>query len=91
MNWSHVILEVYCARKWSITKHKYVYEAISTNPLKTKKKLNPDYKPDYKTPRKPSYCKGNPQFICLERNCPFLGYVEADKKDYTALYKRYRK
>ena len=90
MCWTHIILEAYCARKWSDKKDKYLYELIGKGKFKTKKVANPHYDPDYRTPKKPSYCPNVPQYICLEKNCPHLAYTNAVEKDYFFLNKRYK-
>ena len=52
--WSHVIIEVYCARTWSTKKGKYLFEVIDLKKGEFKKKLNPSFDPNYATPKKPS-------------------------------------
>lgn len=89
--WTHIILEAYCARKWSGKKSKYLHELIDAKKFKTKKVPNPHHNPNYKTPRKPSYCHNIPQFICLEKECLYLAYTSAEKEDYLFLNKKYKK
>lgn len=89
--WTHIILEAYCARKWSDKKDKYWYEAIDAKKFKTKKAPNPYYDPKYRTPKKPSYCPNIPQYICLEKECPHLVYTNALEEDYLFLNKKYKK
>ncbi|MCK4327524.1 MAG: hypothetical protein KAW41_03535 [Candidatus Diapherotrites archaeon] len=89
MCWTHVIIEAYCARKWSTKKGKYVY-LMEDDGSFTKVK-NTSYDPNYRTPRKPSYCKGIPNYICLEKNCPHLAYANAQPADYKFLNRKYKK
>ncbi|MFH1587145.1 MAG: hypothetical protein ABID38_04770 [Candidatus Diapherotrites archaeon] len=91
MGWTHIILEAYCARKWSDKKDKYWYEVVDLKKFKTKKAPNPHYNANYRTPRKPNYCPNAPRYICLEKNCPHLTYTDALEKDYLFLNKRYKK
>lgn len=91
MVWTHIIIEGYCARKWSDKKHKYVYECIDIKKVKFKKKFNPNYNPNYKTPRKPSYCPDLPMYMCLKKNCPHFTYTNALEEDYLWMNKRYKK
>ena len=90
MNWSHVIIEVYCARTWSSKKDKYHYKAIDLKKAKFEKELNPSYDPNYRIPKKPSYCPNSPKYICLEKNCPHLAYTDALEEDYKTLFKKYK-
>lgn len=83
--WTHIILEAHCLRKVSTKKDKYLYEIVNNEFIKTKRIPNPNFDLAYKTPRKPEYCPGIPQYICLEKNCPHLGYTNADKEDYNFL------
>lgn len=89
--WMHIILEAYCSRLWSLKKDKYMYEVISTKPLKTKKILNVDYDKNYRIPKQPRYCPKIAQYICMEKKCPHLATVNANKEDYIFLDKRYEK
>ncbi len=89
--WSHIILEVYCARTWSTKKSKYLFEAIDLKKWEFKKTENSHFDSKYKVPKKPSYCPNGPQYICLEKDCPHLAYTDALKEDYSALFKKYRK
>ena len=89
--WTHIILEAYCARKWSEKKDKYRHRVIDLDKLKTRRIPNPDYNHNYKTPKKPVYCPNLPQYLCLKKNCPHLAYADALKQDYLFLGKRYRK
>ena len=58
--WSHVIIEVYCARTWSTKKGKYLFEVIDLKKGEFKKKLNPSFDPNYATPKKPSFLRPLP-------------------------------
>lgn len=89
MVWTHIILEAYCARKWSTKKSKYRYEWLKNGSFE--KVENKDYDPDYRTPRKPGYCENTPNYACLEKNCPHLAYTNAGESDYKFLYKKYKK
>ena len=91
MGWTHIILEAYCARKWSDKKDKYMYEVVNWKKFKTKKVPNSRYDPNYRTPKKPNYCPNLPQYICLEKNCPHFTYTNALKEDYLFLNKKYKK
>ena len=93
MKWTHIVIEAYCCRKYSPCKSKYHYRVIdpSKNIFKTKKVPNPDYDPKYKTPRKPSYCKNEVCYICLEKECPYLAYCDANDDDYKMFFKAFRK
>lgn len=91
MNWSHVIIEVYCIRTWSPKKSKYLFEVIDLEKEEFKKVKNSSYNPDYKIPKKPLFCPNSPQYICLEKNCPHLAYTNVLKKDYKTLFKKYDK
>jgi hypothetical protein len=90
MSWTHIILEAYCCRKSNIKKDKYVYEVVDLKNFKTKKKPNTQYDANYKTPKKPKYCLNIPQFVCLENNCPYFAYSDAEKEDYLFLNKKYK-
>lgn len=79
-NWTTTIVECYCTRKLSIKKSKWMYEWWGNG--KTKRVPNKDYDPNYRTPRKPKDCPGKPQFSCLNRNCPHLGYTNAEEEEY---------
>jgi len=83
IGWNHIIVEGFCMRKTSPKKHKYVYEIISINPYKTRKLKNPQYDKNYKTPRKPSYCKNRVTEICLMKECPYLAISETPNKTRT--------
>ena len=90
--WNHAIIELYCARKWSSKKDKYMYEMVFNKKGKLtdsfKKIPNKEYDPKYKTPKKPSFCPGEtPEYLCLEKDCPHLAYCNADKNDYKTFYK----
>lgn len=76
--WDYIVLEGFCFRCSSDEKHKYVYEVESTNPWRTKQMPNPNFNPNYKTPRKPRYCKNKISNICYENECPHLGLATAD-------------
>lgn len=93
MNWSHIILEAYCGRKWSLKKDKYFYQwpdakKRPTNGKDFIKVKNESYDKDYKTPRKPKFCKNVPCYLCLEKGCKFLAYSNGSLKDYKILFKR---
>lgn len=91
MNWNHIILEAYCARKWNTKKDKYYYKVLSIDPLKTKKIVNPKYDPNYKTPKKPKYCNSKVSYNCHENNCPHLTTCNANKEDYKLFFGLYFK
>lgn len=78
--WNHIILEAFCARKWSCKKDEY-YHKLEGDGSFTKIK-NKGFDSKYRTPRKPSYCKNVPQYVCLEKDCPHLAYANVDKEDY---------
>jgi len=82
IGWNFIITEGYCIRKVSEKKGKYIYEVISTDPWKTKKKPNPYYDPKYRTPKKPKYCKDKICYECFENDCPYLGMVKPSDKIY---------
>jgi len=89
--WTHIILEAYCTRNSGPEKGKYLYELVDAKNFKTRKKPNPFYDPAFKNPRKPKYCPGVPQYLCLEKDCLHFGYTNAEEKDYLFLNKRYNK
>ena len=91
MDWDHLIFEGYCTRKYTTKKHKYNQEIISFDPLKTKKILNPDYDPKYRSPRKPSYCKNKVCYTCWEKNCPHLGMSPVDEETHYMFMKAWYK
>ena len=93
MKWTHIIIEAYCGRKWSPCKSKYHYRIIGTSKdvFKTKKILNPKYDPAYRTPRKPSYCKNEVCYTCLEKECPHLCYCNANDDDYKMFFQGFQK
>ena len=86
MTWTTIILEAYCLRTTTCEKHKYNYEIFGFNSkkgkLKTRKIPNKKYNPKYKTPRKPGYCPGKPQYLCLEKGCKYFAYTDAYKEEY---------
>jgi hypothetical protein len=86
--WTHIILEADCARRiFDFKKSKYCY-TISSLKTGTREKIpNPFYEPNTRTPKKPEFCPGMPQYICLTKKCPHLGYTNADEKDYRQFYK----
>lgn len=90
-SWIHIILEGYCTRKYSTKKDKYVYECTNPKKMELKKIPNKDYDPNYRTPKKPSYCIDVPRFICLEKNCKHFGYCDAELEDYLWMNKKYKK
>lgn len=90
MKWSHIILEAFCLRKCDPRKGKYVYEIIDEETMKTRRVPNPQYDPDFKTPRKPSYCPNIPSYTCLDKGCPHLAFSDAEEADYKWLDKRYK-
>lgn len=77
-----IILEAFCSRKWSIEKHKYMYRWTNHETYKFVKTPNPFYNPKYRTPRKPRYCPNVPSYLCLEKECPHLCYVNAEPEEY---------
>ncbi|MCD4740450.1 hypothetical protein K8R43_04655 [archaeon] len=89
MPWTHIILEAYCSRKWSTKKDKYMY-LMEKDGSFTKTK-NDDYDSNYRTPRKPSYCKNIPNYTCLEKDCPHFAYTDAEPTDYKSLDRKYNK
>ena len=89
MNWNHIILEGFCTRKLTCEKQKYFYELISTTPWKTKKIENKCYNPNYKTPRKPRYCKNRVSNHCWEKDCPHLGLSTVDEDEYKFFLKKF--
>lgn len=76
--WTTVILEAYCLRTaaGALKKSKH-FTDLQGNKIK-----NRHYDPKFKTPRKPSYCPGMPQYICLEKNCPFFTFGNASEEEY---------
>lgn len=66
-------------RKTSLKKDKHLYRVISFDPLKTEKIPNKEYDPDYRTPRKPRFCKGRICFTCLEKNCKHFAFCESEE------------
>ncbi|MDD5162846.1 MAG: hypothetical protein PHD95_01415 [Candidatus ainarchaeum sp.] len=84
-------MEAYCSRKWSTKKDKHLYKLVDSKSLKMEKEPNPNYDPNYKTPKKPSYCPNLPRYICLEKNCHHLAYTDALEGDYHFLDKKYNK
>jgi len=89
MVWTHIILEAYCARKWSTTRSKYLYKRLKNGSFE--KVENKNYDSNYRTPRKPGYCENTPNYACLEKNCPHLAYANAEEPDYKLLDKKYKK
>ena len=88
MKWNHIVLEGFCTRKLSIKKDKYHYRLIDTKTLKTVKIDNKDYDPDYKTPKKPSYCKNRINQDCFFKNCPYLGIGEPPEKELKIIMRK---
>lgn len=82
MKWNHIILEGYCTRKFSTKGDKYLYKLINTKELKTEKIENPEYDPNYKTPRKPRYCEDKICQTCYFKECPYLGTCDLPKNEY---------
>ncbi|PIN96334.1 hypothetical protein COU39_01545 [Candidatus Micrarchaeota archaeon CG10_big_fil_rev_8_21_14_0_10_60_32] len=74
MVWTHIILEAYCARKWSTTRSKYLYKRLKNGSFE--KVENKNYDSNYRTPRKPGYCENTPNYACLEKKLPALGLRE---------------
>jgi hypothetical protein len=89
--WTHIILEGYCMRKISEKKGKHIYKCIDTKKMKFEKEPNPNYDPNYKTPKKPKYCINIPIYTCLEKDCPHFAYTNALEKDYLWMNKKYKK
>ena len=87
IGWNHIILEGFCMRKTALEKGKYIYKLTTEPNFKTKKILNPFYNPNYKTPRKPSYCKNKICFECFDHWCPHLGIGKPPKDDYEKIMK----
>jgi hypothetical protein len=87
MCWTHVILEAYCVRGLSEKKGKHVY-VLEEDGSFTKAK-NTGYDSGYRTPRKPSYCTGTPNYACLEKDCPHFAYADAQPADYKLLGRKY--
>ena len=90
MNWTHLIFEAYCGRKWDIkgVRSKYHYGFDDG-----KKILNENYNPKdptYKTPRKPSYCKDEVCLNCWKKDCKHLILDPVDDEDYNAFMDFYR-
>ena len=63
-------------RGTALEKGKYIYRLVDAKTLRTKRAPNPFYDPNYKTPRKPSYCKGKVCFTCFDKNCPHLAVAD---------------
>jgi hypothetical protein len=82
MKWNHIILEGYCTRKFSTKGDKYLYKIVDTKELKTEKIENKEYDPNYRTPRKPSYCKDRICETCFFKNCPHLAVGDLPDKEY---------
>jgi len=89
MTWSNAIIELYCTRKMSEKKHKYKYKVTNFETLETKAVPNEKYDKDYKTPRKPWYCKGYPSSVCLEEDCPYMAYTVSNKEELTEVVDSY--
>lgn len=90
IGWSHIILEGFCMRKTSPKKDKYLYRGVSLDPLKTERIPNREYDLNYKTPRKPKFCKNRICFTCLEKSCKYLAFCDAEKEDYKHMDKFYK-
>ncbi|HJX05274.1 MAG TPA: hypothetical protein VJ461_01030 [Candidatus Nanoarchaeia archaeon] len=88
---AHIILEAFCMRTVSMKKPKYLEEVVDASRLKTNKVPNPHHDPKYRTPKKPYYCPDTPHYICLDKSCPHLTYINAEKKNYNLLNKSYKK
>ena len=52
---------------------------------------NDDYDPNFRTPRKPSYCENIPNYTCFEKDCPHFTCADAEPADYKFLDKKYKK
>jgi hypothetical protein len=89
--WTHIILEGYCVRTLSTKKDKFFYKVIDIKEFKTTKIKNPEYDSKYRTPKKPLYCPNVPQYLCLEKDCPYFSYTDAEKEDYLWMNKKYKK
>ena len=67
--------DFYCTRKWDglLYRRKYVYEAkFEGGDMKLIKVKNPMYKPNFKVPKKPRYCKNRITVDCINHKCKFL-------------------
>lgn len=82
IGWSYLIIEGHCGRKWSCKKDKYHYRVDNIEDIGSKKNKvrNKNYDKNYKTPRKPKYCKNRISFDCIE--CKHFAYSDADKRVY---------
>ena len=80
MEWTTVILEAYCLKDYA--KQPKYHVAVDTETGKTENIRNPGYDSKQKVPRKPSYCPGSPQYICLEKDCPHFAYINAEEGEY---------
>jgi len=99
MPWSHVILEGYCTYSFNSKKYWLGYvcdkldDIINKKNLKTTKTKNKNYIPKSK---RPAWCKKSnkkrvPQYKCLECDCPFFGYCNAEEKDYALFDEAFEK
>ena len=88
IGWSHIILEGYCMRKLSTKKDKYMYEIVDSKDLRTKKVKNEEYDPNYKTPKKPKFCKDRICQVCFFEECPHLATSDLDEKEYNKIMKK---
>jgi len=79
--WNHIVIEGFCLRGLSEKRHKYNYKVIDSKEFKTERIDNPHYDPNYKMPRRPSYCKRKICYTCLVNNCPHFGYSECEKDE----------
>lgn len=86
--WNHIILEGFCTRTYSSEKNKYVYKLVDLGEWKTEKIPNPEYNKEYKTPRKPKYCKDKICQACYFKSCPHLAIGEVPIGDYKKIMKK---
>ena len=82
MQWNHLICEGYCCRKWSLKKSKYFVDVVTNEKIPNKV-----YDSNYKTPRKPKYCKNKVCFTCWEKHCKFLVMTSVDEKTFKMFMK----
>ena len=88
--WSHIVLEGFCMRHCSCSKDKYHYRVIDydSHPWKTEKINNLCYDPNYRTPKKPKYCRNMICKDCWDNDCPHLGTSTPDDDEYEDIMKK---
>jgi len=86
IGWNHIILEGFCMRKLSTKKDKYMYELVDG--FKTKKILNVEYDPKYRTPKKPKFCEDRICQVCFFKDCPHLATADLGEKEYKEIMKK---